>query len=199
MDNLLELAQLAALPLVIIAFIGGVVYVARMEKIAWTGCAERFGLAYTRQKPGGGRSLNVLEGTFEGIPIRVVGMYQTVGNVKRHGTQVFGQAQFPSPHRFAVQIERGGNRAPAYHNVPTGDPDFDRSITIKSDSPDTVRAFVDPAMRAAILELPLKLKEASVVYDAGALSLSYAGEPDGRAMLDASVLLMLAAARTRLA
>jgi hypothetical protein len=81
--------------------------------------------------------------------------------------------------------------------VLTGDADFDRQISIFSDVPDLARALANPAVRAAILKLPMN--EVGLSYDNGELCLSYGDYPSRAAELEAPIDLAVALGHSRLA
>lgn len=187
---------------VVVAIVVAIVRFSQKQSAIWPNCAKQYGLVFREQDVGNvftGRAerQKSMEGICRGVPLRVVESSERIGNTTRSGTRVFGRSMFPTPHQFSFQIERGAPQGAGFHIVQTGDPNFDRWVALKSDAPDAVRALLVPAVRAAILELPMTT--AGVSYDRGELCVAFAGTTSSPRELEVSIQLVIAAASARLA
>jgi hypothetical protein len=197
--ELLQWLGLGVGALVVVGLVVGVVQHSRATDAIWPNCATRYGLTFERTHTGNAltaqRSVNSLTGAVHGVPLCAVSTRELVGHTRSLSTAVYARSLYPAPLRFSLRITRGPSRHP--HVVLTGDADFDRQISIFSDVPDLARALANPAVRAAILKLPMN--EVGLSYDNGELCLSYGGYPSRAAELEAPIDLAVALGHSRLA
>jgi hypothetical protein len=198
-----ELIQLLGIGVggcVLVALIVGAVKLSNATDAIWPSCSTKYGLAFEEQKTGNAltaqRRVKSLIGVLQGVQLRVVSIWELVGNTRRSSTRFHARSLYPAPHRFSLHIARGNKPGPRFHVVPTGDPTFDRAFSLRSDSPDLVRAFVNPSVQAAIRELPMN--EVELAYDNGELCLSYGGQPFKQAELEAPIGVVVALGLVRL-
>lgn len=198
--ELLQWLGLGVAALVVIGLVIGAVKLARATDAIWPNCATRYGLTFERTHTGNAltaqRSVNSLTGAVHGVPLRAVSTRELVGHTRSLSTAVYARSLFPAPHRFSLRITRG-THSHHPHVVATGDPNFDRQVSLFSDAPDLARALANPAVRAAILKLPMN--EVALSYDNGELCLSYGGYPSRQAELEAPIDLAVALGHSRLA
>ncbi len=186
---------------VLVALVVGAVKLSNATDAIWPTCGAKHGLTFEEQKTGNAltaqRRVKSLVGVLQGVQLRVVSIWELVGNTRRTSTRFHARALHPAPHRFSMHIARGTKSGPQFHVVPTGDAEFDRAFSLRSDSPELVRAFVNPAVQAAIAALPMN--EVELSYDEGELCLSYGNQPFEQAALDAPIGVVVALGRVRLA
>ena len=198
--ELLQWLGLGAGALVVSAIVIGAVKLSRATDAIWPNAATKYGLVFEQQKAGNAltpqRSVLSLTGTAHQVPLRVISTRELVGQTKRTSTAFYARSLYPAPHRFSLRISRG-SAGHAYHVVTTGDEAFDRAVRLQSDSPELTRALANPAVRGAILSLPVN--DVGLSYDNGELCLSYGQQPLRQAELEAPLELVLTLAHSRLA
>lgn len=199
---MMQWAGIAAGSIVFLGIVGGFVRFSRKLDAIWPDTAKQFGLAFKDRDEGNvftsrAETQRSVEGVASGVALRAFEFHERVGGSTRTGTRVLGRALVPTERQFTFQLERNAANGPRFHVVDTGDPAFDRTVVLKSESPDAVRALLDPAVRTAMLWLTMPA--ASVSYDRGELCLAYAGTPSSREELERAIRFVIAAASVRLA
>jgi hypothetical protein len=198
--ELLQWLGLGAGALVLVAIVVGAIKLSRATDAVWPNCATKYGLTFDQQNEGNAltaqRHVKSLTGAVQNVPLRVISTWKMVGNTRTTSTALYARSLYPAPQRFSLQVHRGASR-PQYHVVPTGDPNFDRQISLRSDSPALTRALMNPAVQAALLRLPMT--EVGLAYDHGELCLSYGGQPFKAAELEAPIEAIVVMGHSRLA
>jgi hypothetical protein len=198
-----ELVQLSGIFVggcVLVALVVGAVKLSNATDAIWPSCSTKYGLAFEEQKKGNAltaqRRVKSLIGVLQGVQLRVVSIWELVGNTRSTSTRFHARSPHPATHRFSLHIARAAGGGPKYHVVPTGDAQFDRTFFLRSDSPDLVRAFMTPSVQAAIRELPMN--EVELSYDNGEICLSYGSQPFKQSELEAPIGVVVALGLVRL-
>lgn len=157
--------------------------------------AKHYGLAYTRDKSSGftgNKEVEKLEGSVDGIALRVESTYETRGRMRMRGTWLATRA----PAGWTPCTVNLSRTPPAakVHLVPTGDAAFDQRWFATCENPGMVRAMLGPEVRVALLRCPQR--EFRIVVDGGSLVLSFPGTPDNQAELRGAIDALLALARS---
>jgi hypothetical protein len=198
--ELLQWLGLGAGALVLVVIVASAIKLSRATDAVWPNCATRYGLTFDQQNEGSAltsqRRVKSLTGAVQNVPLRVISTWSMVGNTRTTSTAFYARSLYPAPHRFSLQITRGAG-GPQHHLVPTGDPNFDRVISLRSDSPALSRALMNSAVQAALLKLPMN--QVGLSYDNGELCLSYGGQPLKPAELQAPIDALVALGHSRLA
>ena len=198
--ELLQWLGLGVGALVVAALVVVAVKFSRATDAIWPNCATKYGLAFDEQKSGNAltaqQRVKSLTGAVHGVPLRVISTWKMVGNTRTTSTAFYARSLYPAPQRFSLQITRG-TAGPPHHLVPTGDPNFDRMISLRSDAPALSRALMNPAVQAALLKVPMN--ELGLSYDQGELCLSFAGQPFKPTELEAPIDVVVAIGHSRLA
>lgn len=199
---MMQWAGLAAGSLAFVGIVGGFVKFALRVNAIWPDTAKQLGLVFKDRDAGNAftsrsEAQQSVEGIISGVAIRAFEFRERVGGTTRSGTRVLGRALVPTERQFTFQLERNAANGPRFHVVDTGDPAFDRTVVLKSESPEDVRALLDPAVRTAMLWLTRPA--ASVSYDRGELCLAYGGTPSSQEELERAIRFVVAAASVRLA
>lgn len=143
-----------------------------------------------------GHETSGLHGVVQGVALTL--RSSRLVNSRRAGvhgtTEIFLRALAPAPVSFSVSMEP--RRAPG--SIPTGDPTFDASVSVRSDQPHAALAWLNPQLRAAVYALIVSGTPIACVYQSGEVALRL-GEPiSEEAGLDRALAVALAAAHAPL-
>jgi hypothetical protein len=197
----IQLLGLGAGACVVALLVRGAIKLSKATDAIWPNCSTKYGLSFEEQKSGNAmtaqRRVKSLVGAVRGVSLRVVSTWELVGNTRRTSTTFRARSLHPAPHRFSLWIARGTKGRSHYHAVQTGNPRFDGTFSLRSDSPELALALANPTVQAALLGLPMN--EVELSYDNGELCLSYGGQPLQPAELEAPIDVVVAMGQTRLA